>query len=246
METMLILIKRYPRNILYSGERLPGVLFSPLILFIPFLWLMTKRVKRASAVTFPLWVVTLFPFLFYPLFQVEPRYFFFAVPTIQIFGIAGFIAFVAFLMKNLKFSWLTNALSLSVTTLAFIPFIFLVALNSEWKRGYHRQVGEWIQNNMPGDIGIAGDGYGYANTFWADIPKKHSRIWTNDSNELLPDTVNHKCSLLIINEEFLIKANNELLHVIDDGIPGMVKIKEFHFPRVGRVQLYRPDNSIND
>jgi len=240
-DTALILIKRYPRNILYSGERLPGVLFSPLILFIPFLWLMTKRKKKRLIIMLPIWIVTLFPFAFYPIFQVEPRYFFFALPTLQIFGVAGLIAFVTFVTQNIKFPWLVNAFLFSITALAFLPFIMLVAWNSELKRGYHREVGVWIKENMPANIGIAGDGYGYTNTFWSGIPKKHSRIWTDNAAELYPDTLQHNCSLLIINEDFLKKANKELLDILNDGIPKMKKIKEFKFKRTGRIQLYVPE-----
>jgi len=235
------LIKRYPRNILYTGERLPGIFFSPLILFIPFLWLMTKQNKKRFASVLPIWIVTLFPFVFYPVFQVEPRYFFFALPSLQIFGVAGFLAFVTFVTKNSKLQYLINIFLFIITALAFIPFIVLVAWNSEFKRGYHREVGIWIKNNMPADIGIAGDGYGYTNTFWAEIPKKHSRIWTNDPAELTSDTIEHKCSLLIINEKFLKQANKKLLNTINDGIPKMKKIKEFTFPYTGKIQLYIPE-----
>ena len=246
MKMVIILLKRYPRNILYSGERLPGILFSPIVLFIPFLWLMTKRKKKYFILTLPLWIITIFPFIFYPIFQIEPRYFFFALPTLQMLGIAGLIAFLTFVTRSIKITWLKSALLFAMTTLAFIPFIVMVAWNSESKRGYHREVGEWIKSNLPHDLNIAGDGYGYCNTFWAGVPKKHSRIWTNDSDELLEDTLNHKCSLLIINEDFLKKANKKLLYILDDGIPGMKRIKEFSFPRIGRVQLYAIKNNNNE
>jgi putative flippase GtrA/4-amino-4-deoxy-L-arabinose transferase-like glycosyltransferase len=237
-EIFLILLKRYPRNLLYLGERLPGVLFSPIILFIPFLWLMTKRKRDSLLVILPLWTVTLFPFCFYPLFQIEPRYLFFALPTLQILGVAGLIAFFSFILQNGKLKIFLKPLLFALTALAFLPFIFVVAWNSESKRGYHREIGEWIEKNIPDHRNIAGAGYGYCNTFWAGIPKKHSSCWAETPEKLKRDTISHDCSLLIVNEEFLKKANKELLPVLDNGIPGMIKIKEFSFPRTGRIQLY--------
>jgi len=237
-DIFLILLKRYPRNILYLGERLPGVLFSPIILFIPFLWLMTRRKREQLLSILPLWIITLFPFCFYPLFQIEPRYLFFALPTLQILGVAGLIAFFSFVLQNIKFKLLVNLLLFFITGLAFIPFIFIVAWNSESKRGYHREVGGWIEKNMPNRRNIAGAGYGYCNTFWVGVPKKHSSCWAETPEELKKDTLRNNCSLLIVNENFLKKANKELLPVLDNGIPGMKKIKEFSFPRTGRVQLY--------
>jgi len=237
-EIFMILLKRYPRNLLYLGERLPGVLFSPIILFIPFLWLMTKRKREQFFPILPLWIITLFPFCFYPLFQIEPRYLFFALPTLQILGVAGLIAFFSFVLQNVKLKLLVNSLLFSITALAFIPFIFIVAWNSESKRGYHRQVGRWIEQNLPSHRNIAGAGYGYCNTFWAGVPKKHSSCWVEKPEELKQDTLNNNCSLLIVNEDFLKKANKELLPLLDSGIPGMKKVKEFLFPRTGRVQLY--------
>ena len=229
---------------MYSGERLPGVLFSPLILFIPFLWLMTRSSKGRRLQTFPAWTVTLFPFIFYPLFQVEPRYFFFAVPTIQMFGVAGLCTFASFVTKDLKFKWLVDVVLLIFTVLIFIPFILVLAWNSEQKRSYHREVGDWIKNNYLPETRIAGDGYGYTNTFWAGIPKKHSRIWTDNAADLYQDTLDHNCSVLIIVEEFINRANPQLKQVLDEGIPKMEKVKEFKFPRVGRVQIYAiPDKN---
>jgi hypothetical protein len=62
-------------------------------------------------------------------------------------------------------------------------------------------------------------------------------MWT-DNGQSLADSVSDD-AVLILYERYLREANPELLPSLDDGLPGMVRIAEFDFPRIGRVQAWR-------
>ncbi|MEA2013408.1 MAG: hypothetical protein U9O87_10100, partial [Verrucomicrobiota bacterium] len=242
LEIMRVLIFRFPKNLLYAGERLPGILLSPLILFIAFIWLMSSKKKNPRNGASILWIITLFPFLFYPLIQIEPRHFFIGLTGLQIFGSAGFIVFMNFIAKQTKMQKMILTIGTILLVGGLIPILCLLAWHTEQKRGYHREIGKWIKTNLPENIEIMGDGFGYCNTFWAGIKNK-SRIWTENPDKLAEYAKKRQIPILILNEEFLKKANPELIaddiNVMKNGINNMTKIKEFSFPKTGRIQIYK-------
>jgi hypothetical protein len=124
-------------------------------------------------------------------------------------------------------------------TLLLVPLVALLAAHTEAERGYHREIGRWIAASVEPEATILGDGYGHvsASAFWAGrqaIP----RPWT-DSETKLAEHVGAG-DVLILYERYVREANPELLHTFDGGIPGMERIKEFEFPRIGRVQVWKP------
>ena len=97
---------------------------------------------------------------------------------------------------------------------------------------------QWLAVSIPSDVKIVGDGYGYvsASAFWAKR-QAEPRVWT-DEPAVLAESVGED-SVLILYEGYLNEANPELLDALDHGLPGMIRIAEFEFPRVGRVQAWR-------
>jgi hypothetical protein len=124
------------------------------------------------------------------------------------------------------------------TVLLLLPLIPLLAWHSSSERGFHREVGAWLAETVPPNVQIVGDGYGYvsASAFWAGR-RAEPRMWT-DNGQSLADSVSDD-AVLILYERYLREANPELLPSLDDGLPGMVRIAEFDFPRIGRVQAWR-------
>jgi hypothetical protein len=106
------------------------------------------------------------------------------------------------------------------------------------ERGFHREVGTWLAETLPPNVQIVGDGYGYvsASALWAGR-RAEPRMWTDDK-EILANSVGDN-AVLILYERYLREANPELLSSLDDGLPGMIRIVEFDFPRIGRVQAWR-------
>jgi len=186
----------------------------------------------------PLFAFTVFPLLFYPLLQLEPRMLLPVVIGTCIFGAAALVAvgtFVAQRLRSAALQWAPAALVI----LALIPLVPVVAMHTEAERGFHREVGAWLAANVaPGEI-ITGDGYGYvtASGFWAGR-RALPRAWTADVTELSAWAQQRAPGVVILYERYLRESNPELLHALDDGLPGLVPLHSFDAGRAGRVQVW--------
>jgi putative flippase GtrA len=237
------LIERWPRNLLYTAERLPGVLLSPIVLFALLLPVLAGGRGSGSGVDeIPLLVLTIWPLLFYPLVQLEPRLLFPTLIGVCIFGAAGLVAFGRFVAGQLHrrpplAAMATPALAVGVLAL-LIPANAALAWNSEVERGYHRAIGAWLAENLPAGVAIAGDGYGFvsASTFWAGI-RGQPRLWVEDPASLAPWARANGYSAILLYEPFIRAANPQLLGALEEGVPGLHILKRFDFERIGRVAV---------
>ncbi len=241
-----ILLERWPRNLHYTAERLPGVLLSPAVLFALALPLLVANRGGARRAELPLVIFTAWPLAFYPLLQLEPRLLFPTLIGVCIFAAAGVVALGRLLAQMLSASprlakAATPGLAAALLVL-LLPVTPLLARSSEAQRGYHREVGAWMAANLPAKMSIAGDGYGYVNnsTFWAGR-KGEPRLWTENPEALAAWAREQGFPVLVLYEEYLRQANPELLPALETGLPGMRLIQQFEFPRVGRVALWRLD-----
>lgn len=231
---------RWPANMKYVAERLPGVLLSPIFLFALLLPILRRSRRRADdSPVWPVVLMTLWPVGFYPLIQLEPRMLFPTLLGAIVFGSAGAILagerLVRFLPRRERLARLAPGAFVLLPLLLLIP---VLAWHSGNERGFHRDVGQWLAAAIPHDVKIVGDGYGYvsASAFWAGR-QAEPRVWTDES-AVLAQSVDDD-AVLILYERYLRDANPELLAALDDGLPGMVRVAEFEFPRVGRVQAWR-------
>ena len=211
-----VMLDRWPRNVAYTLERLPGVLLSPLFLAALLLPALVRR--RASArQEWPLLLFSLWPILFYPLLQLEPRMLFPVVVGACIFGAASLVALGQFLAERLKHSWL-RPLPAAVTLALLVPLVVLLALRSEAERGAHRTIGAWIAANVPQQVGLYGDGYGYvaASSFWAGRQAK-PRPWTDSGETLAKWLESRGPAVLIVYDPYVREYNPGLQH---DGTLG--------------------------
>lgn len=233
-------LQRWTRNLRYTGERLPGIILSPLFLVALLLPLVYPRRESARAPAWPLLLFTAWPVLFYPFIQLEPRMLF---PTL----IGAIVFSSAALMPAGR--WLNSlfspsrrdslrrapAVAMVISLLAVLP---LLASHSMKTRGYHRQVGEWLKTYLPAETPIIGDGYGFvtASAFWAGR-RAEPRPWTDNPAELARAAL-ASGSALVLYRDHLERFNPELLQAMDDGLPGLVLAREFQFPDSGRVQVW--------
>jgi putative flippase GtrA/4-amino-4-deoxy-L-arabinose transferase-like glycosyltransferase len=238
---LLTLAARWPANLMYTAERLPGMLLSPVIILAFLLPLLVARRGKTPGDELPLLVFSVWPLLFYPLIQLEPRLLFPTLIGAGIFGAAGAVAAGRLIAASLQQAprRLTEFGVPALLLLLLLPLLPALAWNSDQSRGYHREIGEWLAAHIPADAGIAGDGYGYvsSSSFWAGR-KGEPRLWTKDAGELADAARNREQPVLVLYEEYLRNANPQLLPVLDDGVPGMELARRFEFPRVGRVQVW--------
>ena len=239
--TLVKLAGRWPANLIYTAERLPGMLLSPVIILAILLPLLVSRRGKARGDELPLLVFSIWPLVFYPLIQLEPRLLFPTLIGAGIFGAAGAVAAGRLIAVSLQGapSRLAEHGVPALLLLLLLPLLPALAWNSEQTRGYHREVGAWLATHIPADTGIAGDGYGYvsSSSFWAGR-KGEPRLWTDDARALAGAARDRKQPILVLYEEYLRNANPQLLPLLDAGIPGMELSARFEFPRVGRVQVW--------
>jgi len=247
-DRLATLATRWPANLMYTAERLPGMLLSPVIILAILLPLLVARRGRVPGDELPLLAFSLWPMAFYPLIQLEPRLLFPTLIGAGIFGAAGAVAagrLVAGALQRASTRRLAEHGVPALVLLLLLPLLPALAWNSEQTRGYHREVGAWLEAHVPSGTGIAGDGYGYvsSSSFWAGV-KGEPRLWTEHA-AVLPEAARERGEpVLVIYEEYLRNANPQLLPVLDEGIPGMELAAGFEFPRVGRVQVWTLDEAL--
>ena len=229
--------RHFHENLFYMAERIPGVFFSPLALFIPFAGLLGSSLlgRKKSAAIFLIGGV--FPFISYPFLDVEPRMLFLSLLAFTAWGSAGLCIFSVFIAKNFGRKSLSY-LFCAVLIISQIPFIMALAWRSNELRSYHKDIGVWLSENTKKSDMICGDGYGYvlSSAFWAG-KKPMPRLWTTNPDDITVDMRKKSADILVIYEEFAKLANPEILQVFDSGMAGMKLMKEFKTRR-GRVQIY--------
>jgi hypothetical protein len=239
--SLLILASRWPANLMYTAERLPGMLLSPVMILAILLPLLVARRGKTRGDELPLLIFSIWPLLFYPLIQLEPRLLFPTLIGAGIFGAAGAVAVGRLIANSLQLAprRLSEHGVPALLLLLLLPLLPALAWNSDQSRGYHREVGDWLATHIPADADIAGDGYGYvsSSSFWAGR-KGEPRLWATDAGTLADAARERKQPVLVLYEEYLRNANPQLLPVLDEGIPGMELAARFEFPRVGRVQVW--------
>jgi len=235
------MVERWPRNLVYTLERLPGVLLSPLFLFALLLPAVSRRRGSVPGEEWPLLAFTVWPLLFYPLLQLEPRMLLPVAIGTCIFGAAALVAvgtLVAQRFRSPALRWAPAA----VVTLALVPLLPLLAKHTEQERGFHREIGAWLASNVAPDEVISGDGYGYvtASGFWAGR-RALPRAWTADATELSEWVEARAPGVVVLYERYLRESNPELMGALDAGLPGLVPLQTFNAGRAGRVRVWRTD-----
>jgi 4-amino-4-deoxy-L-arabinose transferase-like glycosyltransferase len=233
------IVERWPRNLLYTLERLPGVLLSPLFLLALLLPAVSRRRGSVPAEELPLLTLALWPLLFYPLLQLEPRMLLPVVIGTCIFGAAALVAagqLIARRVRKPALQWAPAALVI----VALLPLLPVLARHTEAERGFHREVGAWLAANVGPEVTITGDGYGYvtASGFWAGR-RAQARIWADDSAALSRWVAAKSPGVVILYERYLREFNPELIKALDEGLPGLDPVRTFEGGRAGRVGVWR-------
>jgi len=236
--TAKVLLERFPRNLFYSLERMPGVLLSPVILFALLLPVFVSRARAGLGQDLVVGWMALFPILFYPLIQVEPRLFFSLLIPVHIFGAAGVVAFSRYAGGRSGSDMMYRVLAVALVV-AGIGVTVWRGVAVERSYGLHRQLAGWIDNHLADNEVLVGCGYGHITTtaFLTGNPST-ARLWTNDVVQLAPFVRARGAEWLLVYETFVDQANPELLGIFDSGIPGFELAFEAVDTRGRRGQIY--------
>lgn len=238
-EKALILIKRYPRNVMYSLERMPGVLLSPVILFVFMLPVFSRRRHGRGQGEIALASLLLFPVAFYPTIQVEPRLFMAMLVPIHVFGAAGIVAFVRYVEDRAPMPLLKPGIVAGVLVLTSAVTVWR-GIDLENQHEVHRELASWIDENVPSDDLIVGCGYGWVSTTgFVTGHRTTPRVWTDDASTLAESVREKGAEWLIIYQGYLEQANPELMDILDAPPAGFKKAHEVATRSGKRAVIYR-------
>lgn len=230
-------VKRVLANEMYVLQRLPGVLLTPMWLFVLLLPLLSKGGSLARL--WPLLVMLCFPLLLFPLLQVEPRLLFPILIPIQIFGAAGLFVFCVYVSERVG-GFSIYRLATSLILLLSFGITLLRGWDVERNYRVNRALATWIDANVPKNAILVGCGYGYISTtaFLAGHPAL-PRVWSEDPQVVVDNLRKKNAKWLVLYQDFLKKSNPELLPVLTNGVPGMVLRHEVTDWKGDKVQIYQ-------
>lgn len=237
-DILTTLLIRLPENILYMLQRMPAILLSPLFLFALILPALTSIKWREQLA---LLMMGLFPLLFYPLIQLEPRYLFATLFPIHIFGSAGLYALCQYAERQTGRSLAKIALFFVTAAILCSNSLFSIWLGWSIERSYaiHRKLAQWLQSHTTCHELIMGDGYGYiGNTGFLSQNRFLPRLWTEDPQELIRSVKEHSSRFFILYEPFVERGNRALLSTFDIGFVGAKRVYEIK-EGGARYQIYQ-------
>jgi len=232
------LILRYPKYFLYFVKKLPRVLMSPLFIFAILLPFFKTRQNGGLADKSPLLLMLIFPLFFYPFIMVDSRYIFATLIPIHIFGAAGLIKFCDYVSNKLNLRYLLQFCATAILLIMFPVLIWMGSLKEENYK-YNRILAKYLAQAVPENEVIMGCPYGYiTDTCFLAGRRSSPRLVTNDPNELVEFVRRKKTRWLILYEDFIRRANEQLLSVLDRGLPGFERVYEVKNRNGLRVQVF--------
>jgi len=236
------LILHYPKYFLYFVKKLPSVLMSPLFIFAILLPFFKTRQDRRLADKSPLLLMLIFPLLFYPFVMVDLRHILVILIPIHIFSTAGLIKFCDYVSDKLNLHYLLQFCT-SVILLIMIAILIWTGSLKEENYKYIRILAKYLAQVVPENEVIMGCPYGYITTTCFLAGRRSCpRLVTNDPNELIRFVRQKKTRWLILYEDFMRKANEQLLSVLDRGLPGFERVYEVKDRYGFRVQVFHIKN----
>ncbi len=237
-ETLRVLARRFPRNLLYTLKRLPTVLLSPVFLFALLVPILAVRTRYARVEELPLLAMLVFPLGFYPLIQIEPRLLFPILIAIHVYGARGLIVACESVERRTGIRRSLPVLGGAIVALMLVITVWR-GIDVERKYEIHRELSTWIQEHIDPSERLVGCGYGHiGTTAFLTGNDSAARIWT-DRPETLADSVSERGGRwLVLYETFLRDANPELLPVLESEPPGLQRLFEAKNARGERAQVF--------
>jgi len=211
---------------------------SPLFIFAILLPFFKTRQNGGLADKSPLLLMLIFPLFFYPFIMVDSRYIFAILIPIHIFGAAGLIKFCDYVSNKLNLRYLLQFCATAILLIMFPVLIWMGSLKEENYK-YNRILAKYLAQAVPENEVIMGCPYGYiTDTCFLAGRRSSPRLVTNDPNELVEFVRRKKTRWLILYEDFIRRANEQLLSVLDRGLPGFERVYEVKNRNGLRVQVF--------
>jgi hypothetical protein len=230
----------------YFEEFSRGTRLVPLLLATPFLLVLVPvglfgRRWREHGPETTLLLVGLFPFLLYPVFEVEIRYLVPYLPLYLLWGGAGCAVMMRWLEDNVARNALVAAVMLFVVFFSLVPYsIRRYSRIRQSQPIEYREIGLWIGERCESGVRIlAPPGTSYS--YYAGNPAATFIPWT-DPEGLLRYARRHRFDYLVLEERYISSRRPMLGQLLsDEGYPGLERVKTFSPPNSGTVMLYRID-----
>ena len=171
---------RYVRKLADGAEQLPVLFVTPFLLLLVPLGLFARRWRRRGQELL-LVAVGVFPFVLYPLFNVQIRYLAPYLPVYLMWGGVGCAVLIGWIGENVSRARVISALALCAVFGSLIPYsVHRYSSVRNGERLEYRYVGEWLlRHEGPGARIIAPPGTSYS--YYAGNPAATFIPWTDPS-----------------------------------------------------------------
>jgi hypothetical protein len=223
-----------------SAQFMLKTALTPLLLFFFYFIFINFKSMWFDLYSIPLLIIFVWPILFFSLFWSEPRHLFPSVLPVIILGSLG--------LEQCRFSMMPYLNKLHIKSIVIL-FVFLGGIAvSSWqnrrlnqKYGFQTELSNWVKINIEKESVFVGSPYGQGGlTSYMSERKLIHQLWTEDVKDFKDFVIEKKASWLIISEEYLKFANEEILSIIEDGVPGFEKVFEIKDGYDGDLtQVYR-------
>jgi hypothetical protein len=171
---------RYAGKLADGAEQLPALFVTPFLLLLVPLGLFARR-WRLKGQELLLVVVGVFPFVLYPLFDMQIRYLAPYLPVFLMWGGVGCAVLAGWIGENVSRARIVSAVTLFIVFGSLIPFsMHRYTLVKRGERLEYRRVGEWIlqhEGSSARVISPPGTSYSY----YARNPLATFIPWTDPS-----------------------------------------------------------------
>lgn len=229
---------RYVRKLADGAEQLPVLFVTPFLLLLVPLGLFARRWRQRGEELL-LVTVGMFPFVLYPLFNVQIRYLAPYLPIFLMWGGVGCATLTGWIRENVSRARVISVLALFLVFGSLIPFsVHRYSLVRKGERLECRRVGEWIlRNEGPGARIIAPPGTSYS--YYAGNPVATFIPWTGPSG-LHEFSLRRRFGYLVLGSDYIERYRPTLSPLMTEpGRYGFEILNTFDVVTGGRIFVYR-------
>ena len=188
--------------------------------------------------TLPLAFQIAFPLLFYPVVQVEARYFLPALVPLLIFGAAAFLALFDALSDPMRRKGLVG-----VTAFAFVgltcAYLTYRAIHVGGSVADDRKMAKWMAVHVPPQDCVLYGVYGAGKVAcFLSHRQTYPGLWTDNLAAFQPFARAHGAQWVLLYEQTLRQIDPAVLPALDHGLPGFELAYQMRDFENERIQLY--------
>jgi hypothetical protein len=229
---------RYARKLADGAETLPLLFVTPFLLLLVPLGLFARRWRRKGEELL-LVAVGVFPFILYPLFNIQIRYLVPYLPIFLMWGGAGCAVLTGWVDENVSRARVISALTLFVVFGSLIPYsLHRYSAVRKGERLEYRHVGEWfLLHEGPEARILAPPGTSYS--YYAGNPIATFIPWT-DPKGLYEFSSRQHFDYLVLGTDYIERYRPAMSPLLTEPERyGFDLLKTFATGTGGRIFIYR-------